>query len=43
MNDVINSEAVGYDNLEKRFADPENNYKNAHESPFDKILADYFI
>ena len=26
MEDVNNTEAVGYDNLNKRFNDPENNY-----------------
>lgn len=43
MADVNNTDAIGYNNLEARFADIENNRELAHESVFDKLLADYFL
>jgi hypothetical protein len=38
-----NLEALGLNNLEQRAADVENNRNIAHDSAFDKMLADYFL
>lgn len=36
-------EAVGYDNLTERMANPEKSQELAHKEPIDKLLSDYFI
>jgi hypothetical protein len=38
-----NTEAVGYDNFQARAANPEQNRNLAHETIFDKLLAEYFV
>lgn len=43
MTEVNNTEAIGYNNLEERFANIEKNRDLAHDSVFDKLLADYFL
>jgi len=43
LGDVNNAEAVGFDNLQERVQDPERNRDLAHESVFDKLLAEYFL
>ena len=40
---VNNQEALGYDNFEKRLQDADKNRDLAHETFFDKLLADYFL
>jgi hypothetical protein len=43
MSEVNNTDAIGYNNLEERFANIKENRDKAHESIFDKLLADYFL
>jgi hypothetical protein len=45
MNEVNNLDAIGYDNLQKRFetSDEKKNRDLAHQTIFDKVLADYFL
>lgn len=43
MLDVNNKDAIGYSNLEERFANVKENREIAHESIFDKLLAEYFL
>jgi len=45
LQSVNNEHAIGYDNFEARAAanTPQGNYEAAHESVFDKLLADYFL
>lgn len=43
LNRLNNEEAIGFNNLEERAANVENNRDIAHSSPLDKLLADYFL
>ena len=43
LNELNNEQAIGYHNLEARAADVANNRDLAHESVFDKMMADYFL
>jgi hypothetical protein len=43
LHHLNNEEAIGYDNLEARAADLTQNRNLAHESVFDKMLADFFL
>jgi len=43
LNHLNNEEAIGYRNLEARASDIGNNRDIAHETVFDKMLADYFL
>ena len=43
LNHLNNEDAIGYRNLEERAADHDNNWNIAHETVFDKMLADYFL
>lgn len=43
LNHLNNEQAIGYRNLENRAADIANNKDLAHETVFDKLLADYFL
>lgn len=43
LNHLNNEQAIGYQNLENRAADIANNKDLAHETVFDKLLADYFL
>lgn len=43
LHHLNNEDAIGYRNLEDRAADIENNGNIAHDTVFDKMLADYFL
>jgi len=43
LHHLNNEDAIGYRNLEERAADIANNKNLAHETVFDKMLADYFL
>ena len=43
LQHLNNEQAIGYDNLEARAADLTQNRNLAHESVFDKMLADFFL
>lgn len=43
LGHLNNEQAIGYRNLEARAADIGNNKDIAHETVFDKMLADYFL
>lgn len=45
LHGVNNEHAIGYENIFERSAanNPVENYQAAHESVFDKLLADYFL
>ena len=43
LNNLNNETAIGYNNLEERAANIERNNDIAHQSVFDKMLADYFL
>lgn len=43
LQHLNNTEAMGYDNLEQRAAQPELNRDLAHPTVFDKMIADYFL
>ena len=46
LADVNNETAIGYNNLEKRAATDGNVLENrelAHDTVFDKLLAEYFL
>lgn len=43
LDDLNNEQAIGYQNLEARAADTANNQSLAHESTFDKMMAEYFL
>jgi len=45
LQNVNNQEAIGYNNLNERAkaTSAEENYNLAHETVFDKLLADYFL
>ena len=43
MNKLNNEDAIGYNNLEERAADIENNRDIAHDNAFDKLLAEHFL
>ena len=43
LHHLNNEEAIGYQNLEERAANIENNNDLAHESVFDKMMADFFL
>ena len=43
LNHLNNEDAIGYRNLEARASDVANNKDIAHETVFDKMLADYFL
>ena len=44
MQALNNTEALGYDNLLERAGEgPKGNYEKAHESVFDKMMAEYFL
>jgi hypothetical protein len=45
LQSLNNEHAIGYDNFEARAAasSPDGNFQAAHESVFDKLLADYFL
>ena len=43
MQGLNNSEAIGYQHLQERAANPENNRDIAHDTAFDKMMADYFL
>jgi len=43
MNEVNNEDAIGFQNLEARAANIDNNNEMAHESVFDKMLAEFFL
>lgn len=43
LNEINNEQAIGYDKMEERFNDIENNENIAHATVFDKLLADYFL
>ena len=40
-----NEHAIGYDNIDKRVSadNATDNFEAAHESVFEKLLADYFL
>jgi len=39
MQDVNNTQSIGYDNLDKK----DGTYENSHSDVFDKLLADYYL
>lgn len=43
MTDVNNTDAIGYNKLKERFENVEKNREIAHESVFDKLIAEYFL
>ena len=43
LNDLNNLEAIGYDNLEERAANPDKNRDIAHKDLTEKLLAEYFL
>jgi hypothetical protein len=43
MSDISNTDAVGYDKLEERAANPDQNRVLAHSAMFDQLLAEYFV
>ena len=45
MQDINNTQAIGYDNLDKKSgsADSGSTFENAHTDVFDKLLADYYL
>lgn len=43
LNDLINEDAIGFNKLEARAANIEKNNEVAHESVFDKMLAEFFL
>jgi hypothetical protein len=45
MQDVNNTEAMGYDNLDKRAGtlNDSRTFESSHEGVFDKLLADYYL
>lgn len=43
LNDLSNENAIGFNKLEERAANIEENNDIAHESVFDKMLADFFL
>lgn len=43
LQHLSNTEAVGLNNLEQRALSPEKNRELAHETMFDKLLAEYFL
>ncbi len=45
MQDINNTEAMGYDNLGKRSGGTSDSrtFESSHESVFDKMLADYYL
>lgn len=45
LQNINNADAMGYDNLMKRTtaASASENFDAAHETVFDKLLADYFL
>jgi hypothetical protein len=43
LNSLNNLDAIGYNHLEERAADIANNRDIAHDSAFDKLLADFFL
>lgn len=45
MQDVSNTQAIGFDNLAKKAGatDDSRSFESAHESVFDKMLADYYL
>ena len=45
LQNINNADAMGYDNLMKRTtsATASENFESAHETVFDKLLADYFL
>ena len=42
---MSNTQAIGFDNLDKRAGGPDDarSFESAHESVFDKMLADYYL
>ncbi len=45
MQSINNANALGYNNIDKRqqAKSATENFEAAHESVFDKLLADYFL
>lgn len=46
MQDINNTHAIGYDHLDSRSGSTDkgqSTYESAHESVFDKLLADYYL
>ena len=45
MQDINNTQAMGYDNLDKRSgaSSDSRTFESSHESVFDKMLADYYL
>lgn len=43
LDHLNNENAIGYNNLEARAADIENNTNLAHETVFDKMLAEFYM
>lgn len=43
LENINNEKAIGYNNLEARAADLENNTDLAHETVFDKMLAEFYM
>lgn len=43
LEKVNNTEAIGFDKLQERFNNIENNKEIAHDNVFDQLLADYFL
>jgi len=44
MQDVNNTQAIGYDNLSSRRGANDNEiFEKSHENVFDKLLADYYL
>ena len=43
LDHLNNENAIGYNKLEERARNPEDNHDIAHESVFDKLVAKYFL
>lgn len=43
LNRINNEEAIGYNRLKERAANPEENWATAHDNVFDQMLAEYFL
>lgn len=43
MQDINNTQAIGYDNLANRSKENGSQFEAAHENVFDKLLADYYL
>jgi hypothetical protein len=43
LDGFSNEEAIGFRNIKERLANPDDNRDLAHESVFDKLLAEYYL